>query len=64
METLGIKRFKRHQVLIQKEVDFYVTKMKQEFYDDAISDDMSDDAIDSLDESIDSDALNEKFTKI
>jgi hypothetical protein len=64
MEKIGIKRFKRHQILISKEAHFYKQKVKMEFNDNNLSsDDLSSDQFDSLSDSIKSADLNDKFKR-
>ena len=66
MEKIGVKRYKNHQVLISKEVYFYIQKVRMEYEENVSSEDISDndEALDSLNESIDSEILDEKFQKV
>lgn len=56
MQTIAIKRYKNHQILIAKEVKYYIQRIKMENSENISSEEVSsdDDGIDSLNESLDS----------
>ena len=65
MQTIAIKRYKNHQILIAKEVKYYIQKIKLENSENISSEEASsdDDGIESLNESLDSNELNDNFTR-
>ena len=65
MQTIAIKRYKNHQILIAKEVKYYIQKIKLENSENVSSEEVSsdNDGIESLNESLDSVELNDNFAK-
>lgn len=56
MQVIAIKRYKNHQILIAKEVKYYIQRIKMENSENISSEEVSsdDDGVDSLNESLDS----------